>query len=37
MEIEHKPVSKGEKGMLVAIKVPKCQKGDEVFLIEKKK
>ena len=37
IEIEHKPVSKGEKGMLVAIKVPKCQKGDEVFLIEKKK
>jgi putative protease len=36
MEVEHKPVSKGEKGMLVAIKVPKCQKGDEVFLIEKK-
>jgi putative protease len=36
MEIDHKSVSKGEKGMLVAIKVPKCHIGDEVFLIKKK-
>jgi len=36
IEIDHKAVNKGEKGMLVAIKVPKCHIRDEVFLIKKK-
>jgi len=36
IEVDHKAVNKGEKGMLVAIKVPKCHVGDEVFLIKKK-
>ena len=35
MEIEHKSINKVKKGMMVGIKVPKCHKGDEVFLIEK--
>jgi len=35
MEIDHKPVNIATKGMMVGIKVPKCQKGDDVFLIEK--
>jgi putative protease len=34
IEVEHKPVSIATKGMLVGIKTPKCQKGDDVFLIE---
>lgn len=34
MEIDHKPVNLALKGMLVGIKAPKCQKGDDVFLIK---
>lgn len=36
IEVEHKPIIHAKKGMLVGIKVPRCQKGDSVFLIEKK-
>jgi len=35
LEIDYKPVSIAIKGMFVGIKVPKCQKGDRVFLIKK--
>jgi len=36
MEIKKKSVEKVEKGQDVAIKLPKCKKGDEVYLIVKK-
>ncbi|MDP1695790.1 MAG: peptidase U32 family protein [archaeon] len=35
IEIEHKNISKADKGKIVGIKVPKCRKGDAVYLIEK--
>lgn len=36
MEINHKSLDSAKKGMVVGIKVPKCYKNNEVFLIEKK-
>jgi putative protease len=35
IEVNHQPINKAKKGMLVGIKAPKCYKGDNVFLIEK--
>ena len=36
MEINHKSIREVKKGQLVGIKLPKCFKGDDVFLIKKK-
>jgi len=36
IEVDHKPLDSAKKGMVVGIKVPKCNRNDEVFLIEKK-
>jgi U32 family peptidase len=36
MEIDHKPIEKAKQGLIVGIKTPKCNKGDEVYLIEQK-
>src|SRR3989344_9038510 len=34
MEIDHKEIKRAEKGQLVGIKVPKCKKGDSVYIIK---
>ena len=36
MQINHKPVTSVKKGQSVGIKLPKCRKGDEIYLIKKK-
>ncbi|MDD5416977.1 MAG: U32 family peptidase, partial [Candidatus Aenigmarchaeota archaeon] len=35
IEVDHKPITDAKRGMIVAIKVSNCKRGDEVFLIEK--
>ena len=34
MEIDHKEIKRAEKDQLVGIKVPKCKKGDSVYIIK---
>ncbi len=36
MEINHKKIKKASKKQLVGIKLPKCKKGDEIYIIKNK-
>jgi len=36
MQINHKPIKQAKKSQDVGIKLPKCKKGDEIYLIKKR-